>query len=333
MADLRLGDLPDQAARRWGDREALSFEGRRWSHAEFAAEVDRVAKGLIGLGIAPGEHVAVWLDNRPEWLFLMYAIAKAGAVIVPLNTRYRADDLAYALGQSDCATLIAAGHAGPVDYAALIAEARPNLDRLILLGPSDLANAISWEALIAGAEAIETVTLADRAAAVRADDPMMILYTSGTTSSPKGAVHSHAGIRNTAARARLQGVTEADVVMGYLPLFHIYGFSEVALTAVLTGARQVLMARFDADRALDLAEAEGATICQGFDVHWLDLLAAQQARPRRLNWHFGTFPTGTEAAAGIAGRVHQVFGPTFSGFGMTETWAFIACGAPGDTPE
>lgn len=99
-----LGSLLDDAARRYGDREALVFNEQRWTFSEWKAETDRVAKGLIALGVAPGDRVALWMANRPEWLFLMYAIAKAGAAIVPLNTRYRTDDAAYTIAQSRSAT-------------------------------------------------------------------------------------------------------------------------------------------------------------------------------------------------------------------------------------
>lgn len=116
----RLGDLPAAAARRWGAREALVHEGKRWSYGAFDREVDRTAKGLIALGVEKGEHVALWMPNRAEWLFLAFAIAKIGAVLVPLNTRYRTDDVAYTVRQSDSATWIAVDRSGPVDYAAML---------------------------------------------------------------------------------------------------------------------------------------------------------------------------------------------------------------------
>ena len=96
----RLGDLPAEAARRWGAREALVCDGARWTYRDFDREVDRVAKGLMALGVEKGEHVALWMNNRPEWLFLVFAIAKIGAVLVPLNTRYRTEDVAYTVRQS-----------------------------------------------------------------------------------------------------------------------------------------------------------------------------------------------------------------------------------------
>ena len=111
-----MGDLPRDAARRWGDREALVFGDRRWTHAEFAADVDQVARGLIGIGVEPGDKVGIWMTNRPEWLFLMYAIPAVGAVTVPMNTRYRIEDAQYAVDQSDTSTLVINDRSGPIDW-------------------------------------------------------------------------------------------------------------------------------------------------------------------------------------------------------------------------
>ena len=100
-----LGGILDEAAARWRKREALVFGERRWTYEELNDEVDRVAKALIALGVQSGENVALWMTNRPEWLFLMFAVARVGGCLVPLNTRYRTDDVAYAVKQSKSATL------------------------------------------------------------------------------------------------------------------------------------------------------------------------------------------------------------------------------------
>src|SRR5438128_215351 len=123
-----LGSLPADAARRWGAREALSFQGRRWTFAELSERVDRVARGLMGLGIAPGEHVALWMVNLPEFIDAAFAVMKIGAVLVPINTRFRTEDLAYVLAQSDASTLLIAERSGPVNYLGMVRQLAPSLE-------------------------------------------------------------------------------------------------------------------------------------------------------------------------------------------------------------
>ena len=344
-----LGGVLDEAAARWGTREALVFESRRWTYAELNAETDRVARALMALGVQPGDNVALWMTNRPEWLFAMFAVARVGACLVPLNTRYRTDDVAYTLRQSRSATLLTLDRSGPVDYQGMLMESMaaaerradgtlaiagyPDLRRVVVLGTARLPHATDWASFIAGADGVDANALAARKAAVDPDGRMVICYTSGTTGHPKGAVHSHRPIRNTHERAQLFGMTVNDVHLSYLPLFHIYGYAEIAMAAVLVGARQVLMDVFDADRALDLAEQEGATVLHGFEAHWLDLLDAQARRPRRIPLRLGTLPSGVETTVPIAEQVQDVFGPTTSGWGMSETWAFVSCDPPSSTRE
>lgn len=109
----RFGDLPRDMARRFPHREALVFQAERYTFAELGAEVDRAAKALMALGVERGDHVSLWLNNRSEWVFLMYALATVGAVQVPVNTRFRTNDLDYVLRQSDSAMLITHDTSGP----------------------------------------------------------------------------------------------------------------------------------------------------------------------------------------------------------------------------
>src|SRR6185369_13992385 len=122
-----IGSLPERAARRWGAREALAFQGKRWTFAELHAGVDAAAKGLLQLGIAPGDKVALWMVNRPEWLHAMFAIAQIGAVLVPVNTRFRTADMTYVLGQSDAVAVILADRSGPMNYLDMMREVVPGL--------------------------------------------------------------------------------------------------------------------------------------------------------------------------------------------------------------
>ena len=344
-----LGQLLDAAAARFGTREALVFEDRRWTWQAFKQETDAVAKGLMGIGVEPGERVALWMTNRPQWLWVMFALGKIGACIVPLNTRYRTDDVAYTVTQSRSATLITLDRSGPVDYQGMLMDSMPSvhqnpdhtlriehypdLKRLVVLGERRLDHAHTWAALLEAGSAISDAALAARTAAVDPDDLMMIAYTSGTTGHPKGVMHSHAPIRSVQERAQLLGQTMAEIHMNYLPLFHIYAYSEIAMICALTGAKQILLDVFDADKVLDLAEREKATFLHGFETHWADLLAAQARKPRQLNVRMGTLPAGQESTIPIALKVQEVFCPTISGFGMSEVWAYVACNNPSHTRE
>ena len=335
----RLGDLPAAAARRWGRRDALVCGGARWTYADFDREVDRVARGLIALGVEQGEHVALWMNNRAEWLFLVFAIAKVGAVLVPLNTRYRTDDVAYTVRQSDSGTWISIDRSGSVDYAAMLGEVLPGLAaqnpraadiagfprlrRLVVLGDGTVPGTMGWEAMLAAGEAVGDAALAARAAVVDPDEPVMIGYTSGTTGRPKGVIHTHVMIRNMRERANRIGLTFEDAIVNPLPLFHLYGFSEAGLISVIAGCKHVLLDRFDADECMRLVEAEKGTVTHGFDTHYKAYLDSLARTPRDISsLRFGTFPSGMTSSARIARRVQAEMVPTITGWGMTETFTF-----------
>ena len=327
---LLMGEIPDRAARLWKDHPALVFQGERWTHGEFANDVQKVAKGLIALGVQHGDHVAVWMTNRPEWLQLMYAIPRVGACIVPLNTRYRTDDVAYTVVQSESKFLIALDRSGPIDYGEMVEAALPQLNegghlRQIVMMGEQLEESVSWETMLEQGSEVSDEQLHSRSAQVHVEDRMMLAYTSGTTGHPKGVIHCHKPVRNTYERAMLLGHNRNDVHLSYLPLFHAYGFSEVAMMVALTGGSQVLFDVFEPAQVLDAVEAEGGTVLHGFDSHWADLIRDQQQRERAVtSLRVGTLPAGMESTVPIARQVQDVFCPTTSGFGMSETWAFIA---------
>ena len=327
----RIGDVVHETAARHGERRALVFQGRTWTYRQLADEVDRVAKGLLAVGVQPGDHVGIWMTNRPEWVFLQFAIARVGAVTVGLNTRYRSDDATYTIDQSDTTTLIFNDRSGPVDYAAMVRTIRPQLpkvERLIVVGDDLPEGAIRWDEMLDAGRQVSDEDLNDRAGGVDPDQPALLIYTSGTTSLPKGAVHTHIWLRNNLERAQLLGHTANDVHLSYLPLFHVFGYSEVSVMACLTGACQVLTENFDPDEVLDLAEAEGGSILHGFDSHWAELIRAQEAKPRRLELRMGTLAAGMDSSTPVASRVQELFCPTVSGWGMSESWAFASCTHP-----
>ncbi|MDA3038876.1 MAG: long-chain fatty acid--CoA ligase, partial [Actinomycetota bacterium] len=342
-----MGDLPALAAARWGERVALRYGDELWTYRQFTADVDRVAKGLMALGIKPGDHVALWMTNRPEWLHLLYAVARVGGCLVPLNTRYRSDDLAFTVVNSQAKLLITVDRSGPIDYGDLLASARPeieaagHLELVVMMGGAGAALEQAgstptrrWTDLLAVGEGISDAALAERASAVSPDELMMLAYTSGTTGNPKGVMHSHRPLRNVRERALLLGHSRNDLHLNYLPLFHIYALSEIALMAILTGGCQKLYDAFDPDAVLDDIEQLGATTVHGFDAVWADLLDAQAGRARDVSsLRLGTLPAGASSPTPIARQVQDTFCPTISGYGMSESWAFIVCSHPTDTLE
>jgi fatty-acyl-CoA synthase len=346
----RVGDLPRKAAALYGSREALVAGDRRWSFVQFDAEVDRISRALVAAGVDHGDRVAVWLANRAEWIFLAFALARIGAVLVPLNTRYRTIDLAQVLRHCECSTLILSDRSGPVDFLAMLAEAFPELDRterdelpvagapalrrVFVIGEAGVRATRRWGDLLDGAPGCSPENLALRESRVQPDDVLLVAYTSGTTGAPKGVMHGHCCIRNVVDGASRLGVTSSDVIVNYLPMFHLYAYSACALTSMITGARQVLLDVFDAEAALDLVEREGVTLIHGFDAHYRDLMAAQSRRPRDLRTlRLGTFPAGMANSAPTAARVQQELCPTVSVYGMTELWTFPTLSFLDSTPE
>src|SRR6266702_1928964 len=282
---LTFGQLVDRAAEQWGDREALCFRGRRWSFTQFREETDRAAKGLIAAGVEPGDHVCLWLANSPEFLFIFFAVARLGAVLVPINTRFRTRDMAYVVTQSDATTLISADQSGPVDYVPMIEELVPGVSQQV-------AGTLDWASLLVAGESVPDAEVQRRCTATDPDGTAFILYTSGTTGFPKGVMHGHYAIRNVMDEANRMGITANDVILSSLPLVHVFGLYEAAWMAPITGSRQVLMATFDPPEALRLIEAERVTLVHGFDTHFKELIE----HPTRPSRDLSSLRTGILAA-------------------------------------
>jgi fatty-acyl-CoA synthase len=344
-----IGSLVDERARRDGAREALVFQGQRWTFADLARDVDAVARGLIQLGIAPGDRVALWMMNRPEWIHAALAIMRVGAILLPVNTRFRTEDLAYVLGQSDSTALVIAARSGPVDYLGMVRALLPSLGatgdvikdpklpelrRVVVLGDGPAPGTVAWPALLESGAAVTEAALRARVDAVDPDATVFLMYTSGTTGFPKGVMHGHNVLRNAIDRAFRMGITFADTILNYLPLFHLFGFSEGLLMSMITGARQILTETFDPEESLRLLEAERATIVHGFDTHFKDLMEALQRQPRDISSvRTGILASGMSSSVPIAREAHRVFGQLLSGYGMTEMLAGATLSALDSTEE
>ena len=345
-----VGRLLDEATRRFADRPAVVDGALRWTYGELKTQVDAAAKALIAAGVQTGDRVALWMTNRADFVAIFLGAIKAGAIATPLNTRYRVDDLGYVLTHSGARMLVVLDRSGPIDYLAMAREVLaglggqdatslnlpdfPELRTVAIVGEASAAGARRWEDLLEAGRAVSDSALAARAEAVDPDAPCLIAYTSGTTGNPKAVLHGHITLRNVIDRANRLGLTQQDVVLNYLPLFHLYAISESLLMAVATGACHVSMDTFDPARTLDLVEAEGATVLHGFDTHYRELLRQLAREPRDVSsLRIATFPAGSDEAAQVATEVEARLCPTVSGYGMTEVWAFAAISFVNSTLE
>lgn len=337
----RFGDLADDIAARLPDREGLVFGTNRYTFGQIAARIDDAARRLIAAGVGHGEHVALWLNNCDDWIFISFAVQKIGAVLVPINTRFRPRDLSYVLAQSDSRFLITHDHSGPVDYAGMVREAIalpasghavqdsrfPVLRSVILLGEAPQAGTLDWQSLAGPAQQVSADHLAARARAVDPTATAFIMYTSGTTGFPKGVVRNHELIRNVEERAHRMAITYNDTILNYLPLFHALALSEAAWMSMITGARQIVTRGFDPEESLDLIETERATIIHGFEAHVKGLSEAQEVRPRNVSsLRTGIFAAGMLSATPVVRRGMKALAPikNVSGYGMTEIWLGVS---------
>jgi fatty-acyl-CoA synthase len=269
--NVTVGALLERLARDLPDHEALVYPaGPRFTFAQLEAEVRTIARGLMALGIAPGERVVVWATNVPEWIVLQFALAKIGAVLVTANTSLRTKDIDYLLRQSEAGTLVTIRGFRDVDYVAALAEsgvtrgAIPSLERLIFIGADPPSGYVPYCAIRDRAAAVFDAALDARSRAVGLDDVINMQYTSGTTGFPKGVMLTSRNIVNNGhAIGAVLGYTPADRLCLCVPLFHCFGCVIGVLGAYTHGVTICALEFFDPRRVLDMIQAERCTALYG----------------------------------------------------------------------
>jgi fatty-acyl-CoA synthase len=283
LVHTTIGESLEQQAASRPDKEALVYSypelglNLRLNYCQYRDEVDRLSKGLMALGIAKGDHVAVWAPNVPEWIFLQLALARIGAVMVTVNTAYKASELEYVLRQGDIATLFMTeafrGNsyldsvygivpemkelADPIAQP-LQSEKLPRLKRVVLLGTTPRPGTLLYSHVVALGQRISDEALQERRASVSPQDVAMIMYTSGMTGFPKGAMLTHYNIVNQMQSGKLNQDYSQERYVNPMPLFHIAG-SNFVIFSILCGMTLIELITFDPVKVLALLEQEKGT--------------------------------------------------------------------------
>ncbi|RLF36480.1 MAG: AMP-binding protein [Thermoplasmata archaeon] len=282
MITKTMGEVLDETASKYPNNDALVYVDRnlRYTYKEFKEKCDQLAKGLLKLGIKKGEHVAVWAYNVPEWVLLQFALAKIGAVLVTVNTYYKAHELEYVLRQSDSTTLFLVKGFKDVDYVETIYKVVPELKesspgelkskklpllkRVIFIGKEKHPGMLNFSEVMDLGKEVSDEELKEREKELDCHDVVNMQYTSGTTGFPKGVMLTHYNIINNAYWVgNYMRLTEKDKLCIPVPFFHCFGCVLSTLNCVTHGATMVPIEIFDAEKVLQAIHKEKCTAVNG----------------------------------------------------------------------
>ncbi|TDL41264.1 AMP-binding protein [Arthrobacter nitrophenolicus] len=284
-------------------------DARRWSYTKLNDDVDRLARGLLALGIGKYERVGIWSPNCAEWTLLQYATAKVGAILVNVNPAYRSHELEFVVKQNGMRMLVTAPSDRNSDYVGMARQALagcPDLRELVFLpapsgegpdgGVAPLGAAeLTYAELLKGADAVAHSALTARMAELDPHDPINLQYTSGTTGFPKGATLTHHNILNNGyAIGELLGYTEHDRVVIPVPFYHCFGMVIGNLNALSHGAATIIPGRgFSPAAALEAVQDFGGTSLYGVPTMFI----AELALPDFATYDLSTLRTGVMAGS------------------------------------
>ncbi|MGB8331533.1 MAG: AMP-binding protein, partial [Polyangiales bacterium] len=258
-----IPEMVAQQAERLGDRQAIVDGETTLSFAELADRVDEAARALIAIGIRKGDRAAVWAPNIWEWIVCALAIHRAGGVMVPVNTRYKGIEAAYLLEKSGAKVLFTVTDFLGVDYVALLRGVDIELaalDQIVVLRGNAPKGTASYQAFLGHASEVPETAAQERASTLVPEDLADILFTSGTTGKPKGAMCTHGqNLRVFDQWSSIVGLCEADRYLIVLPFFHSFGYKAGWFSALMRGATIFPEPVFDVDVVLQRVERDRIT--------------------------------------------------------------------------
>jgi fatty-acyl-CoA synthase len=312
LLHFTLGALLEDTARRFPDNDALVYpdRGLRLSYREFDALCDRVAKGLMAIGVKKGEHLAIWATNVPEWVVLQFATAKIGAVLVTVNTSYKSAELEYVLNQSDSTTLFLVQGFKDTNYVETVNTVVPELTsapfgqlacaklpflkNVIFLGSAAPAGMLAYAELEKLGEKITDAELAAVKASLDEHEVINMQYTSGTTGFPKGVMLTHHNLVNNGFNiGECMKFTEQDRLCIPVPFFHCFGCVLGVLACVTHGSTMVPVETFNPEAVLKAIEAERCTAVHGVPTMFI----AEMEHPAFRKYDLSTLRSGIMAGS------------------------------------
>ncbi|MFZ3577739.1 AMP-binding protein [Virgibacillus sp. DJP39] len=312
LLNLTVGELLEKQVDSFPNQEAVVYPelNLRKTYREFNNMVNQAAKGIMALGIQKGENVAIWADNKPEWITSQFATGKTGAVLVTVNTSYQAKELEYLLKQSESTTLIMAESYKGTSYLDLInkicpelehatkgnvqSPVLPNLKNIIVLSDRTFDFAYNWDELLQMGDEVSDESLKNRQKSLDHHDAINMQYTSGTTGFPKGVMLTHHNIVNNGNQiADCMKLTNDDRLCIPVPFFHCFGCVLGILAAVSKGATMVLLEQFEPKGVMKAVSDEKCTGLHGVPTMFI----AELNHPEFDTFDFSNLRTGIMAGS------------------------------------
>lgn len=344
----RIGDIVDYNAEKLKNQLALAYYeyGFENDFKQFRDICRDVAKGLIALGVRPGDHIAIWANNLPEWVYTQFGGAMCGAVLVTVNTNFRAFELEYLLDQSDTTTLILThGVREPGEYIKILRQVCPEVDNcragelkteklpflknIVHLGKNNIAGMYNWNGMLEMGKEISDEELDKRASGLDPDDVIMMQYTSGTTGYPKGVMLTHRNlIGNARSMAEIMALGPKDTLCIPVPFFHCFGCVIGTMCCLVSGATMAPVTAFNPEVVLETVDALKCTALHGVPTMFIaELEAMEHKEYDTTQLRTGVMAGSTcpvEVMKGVmkkmgAKELTIVYGQTESSPGITQT--------------
>ncbi|THA28118.1 fatty acid--CoA ligase family protein [Streptomyces sp. A1277] len=334
-----VAQLVRAAAERYGDREAV-VEGRtRLTYTGLGARVERAAAACMAAGVEPGDRVAVWAPNTLDWIVSALGAVTAGAVLVPLNTRFKGAEAAYVLERCRARLLFVTGTFLGTSYVASLRRASaelPHLEKVVVLADTAPEDYVTWKDFLAAGEGVSSAAVRARADAIAPSAPSDIIYTSGTTGRPKGAVISHAQtLRCYAIWSELAGLREGDRYLIVNPFFHTFGYKAGVIACLMRGATMIPQPVFNVDTVLANIAAERVSVLPGPPTLHQSLLD----HPARAAHDLSALRLVVTGAAVVPLqlverlRTELNIATVLTAYGLSEASGIVTMCRPGDPPE